>query len=201
MLSSDSTELFPAGHTETTWMMRGNLTGALMVRFDGITALHANHPDPSSSTIRLSLEDQTLTDEAARDLLELLVGVPGVLPPCVTPDDFWCVPVEVHAPDTVTDHELTWTVTGDLSVWHTDIDDAFLSWTEPARRDTTRPPFVELTYRETWKLACALTSLRYWHARLRERYAGAATTTRRGLGSISASSSAAPNRTNSNNIV
>lgn len=202
MLSSAVTELFPAGHTETAWMMRGNLAGALMVRFDGITALHANHPDPSAETIRLSVEDQALTDEAARDLLELLVGVPGVLPPGVTPDNFWCVPVEVRAPDTVTDHELIWTVTDALSVWHTDIDDAFLSWTESAHRDTTRSPYVELTHRETWKLACALASLRYWHARLRERYATAATTVRHGLGSTSTTNqSGSPIQENSNNIV
>lgn len=138
------------------------------------------HPVPDATTVRLAPTLHGLTDDVVRDLLEMLVGIQGIHPsevPTPAPRE---ESVPLLAPSTITDDQIAWTITDQLSLVHADRQDVYFALTE-ASTDTATRPHVELTPAQTWLLVRALTTVRCWQFELEAAFAAAATQLRTSL--------------------
>lgn len=183
--------LFPPNHTECVGLADHGLPpGPLLVRIDleGEIDVYSN-TDPTASeagAVRLVLDSYDLTRDVDRDLAEVLAALPGVRPAEVVADNHITVEVPIIAPDVVEDYLVTWTVTDELSVTHTDRVEAYLELPAEPRRMHGKP-CVDLTPAQTWHLVRVLTSLQYWQFQLQAEFAGAATVLRKDMQRVGSS--------------
>jgi hypothetical protein len=168
--------LFPADASQEVWMRPFPLEPPVEVTVDedGVDVAVAPELEGQAGTIRLVWPSEELTADLAEELAEYLLSLPGV-----TPTEFGAiargvVDVPVRRPDEVVDWTVRWIVTPALWVEHTDRIESSLHFEGRSRS-------VELTPAEAWGLVLALASLRYWQARLQERFADAATRARHEL--------------------
>lgn len=135
----------------------------------------------SGSTIRLRPTGEPLANFVARELAELLLSVPGVRPDTWAGPDRW-VDVPVAEPTTITDDQLTWHVTSELAVHHTDHVGAYFSLTTAdAASALAHQGHVDLTLPECTQLVIALASVQYWLFELGTNFNATPTAKRRGL--------------------
>ncbi|WP_394622420.1 hypothetical protein JNUCC0626_49680 (plasmid) [Lentzea sp. JNUCC 0626] len=173
---------FAPGDTWTIWI-RSPLAVPAQLRIEDDTITATSNPGQLDDTVRLRLITESLDADVDRDLAEHLLAFPGVR------SDQWAmgsmngsVDVPVVEPTTVTDDQVTWQVTAELAVHHTDRVEGYFSLPAvggvggPVQQDC-----VDLTLPECTQLVIALASLQHWRFELNAEFAAAATTKRRGL--------------------
>lgn len=174
---------FARGDVWTVWAGRPALAAKAQLRIEEDTVVATPNPARlGGPSIYLRPTTDRLDHDVDRDLAELLLAVPGVRSEDWAIDATGSVDVPVAEPTTVTDDEVTWQVTDELVVHHTDRFEGYLSL--PLVNGVggpVRQADVELTVPECTQLVVALASLQYWRFELNTAFAAAATTKRRGL--------------------
>jgi hypothetical protein len=174
---------FAPGDVWTVWSGRPALATKAQLRIEEDTVIATPNPARlGGPTIYLRPVTDRLDNDVDRDLAELLLAIPGVRAEEWAIDADGSVDVPVAEPTVITDDQVTWRVTDELEVHHTDRFEGYLSL--PMVRGIggpVRKADVELTLPECTQLVVALASLQYWRFDLNTAFATAATTKRRGL--------------------
>lgn len=111
----------------------------------------------------------------------MLVGIQGIRPsevPTPAPRE---VSVPLLAASTISEDQIAWTITDQLSLVHADRQDVYFALTDLTTADSATGPHVELTAAQTWLLVRALTTVRCWQFDLEAAFAAAATQLRTSL--------------------
>jgi hypothetical protein len=151
----------------------------LRIKDDAVTATPIR--GRLDDTIRLRPITDSLNNFADRAVSEHLLSVPGVQLDEWAVDDHW-VKVPVTEPTVVTDDQVTWQVTSELALHHTDHAGGYLSLPATGGFDgPVRQVCVDLTVSECTELVVALASLQYWRFDLSTKLDASPAAKRRGL--------------------